>query len=100
MNNKNKKDFSTVRDLLQDFVKDNQRLEHGLNQLNIEKIWNSVMGSGVAKYTTNLKLTRETLYVQLNNSVLREELSYGKTKIIKLLNEELNKNLIKKLVFR
>jgi hypothetical protein len=32
--------------------------------------------------------------------VLREELGYGKEKIIKLLNEVLDKDLIKKLVLR
>jgi hypothetical protein len=32
--------------------------------------------------------------------VLREELSYGREKIIRLLNEELGKNLIDKVVLR
>ncbi|MDX1784359.1 MAG: DciA family protein, partial [Aequorivita vladivostokensis] len=45
-------------------------------------------------------LDRDTLYVQLSSSVLREELSYGKEKIVKLLNEELGKELIKKVVLR
>jgi len=32
--------------------------------------------------------------------VLREELSYGKEKIINMLNEELGKTIIKKIVLR
>ncbi len=98
--NKDKKELQTIGDLLQNFVKDNRRLEHGLNELNIQEVWNSEMGPAIKKYTTNIKLSRETLYVQLNNSVLREELSYGKPKIIKMLNEALKKDLIKKLVLR
>ena len=58
------------------------------------------MGNAISKYTTDLKLDRDTLYVQLSSSVLREELSYGIDKIIKMLNEELGKDLIKKLVLR
>jgi hypothetical protein len=58
------------------------------------------MGPGVANYTTEVILERDILYVQLSSSVLREELSYGREKIIRLLNEELGKNLIDKIVLR
>jgi hypothetical protein len=36
--------------------------------------------------------------VKLKSSVLREELSYGKEKIIKMMNEELGENLISKIM--
>jgi hypothetical protein len=58
------------------------------------------MGPAIQKYTTAIKLQNDTLYVQLSSSVLREELSYGKEKIIRMLNEELGKDLVKKLVLR
>jgi len=54
----------------------------------------------VNHYTTNVQLKRDILYVDLSSSVLREELSYGKEKIIKMLNEHLKKELIKKIVLR
>ena len=59
-----------------------------------------MMGNGVNNYTTAIQLERDTLYVQLSSSVLREELSYGNQKIIKMLNEALGKEVIKKLVLR
>ncbi|HBY67804.1 MAG TPA: DUF721 domain-containing protein, partial [Flavobacteriaceae bacterium] len=62
--------------------------------------WHAVMGSAISNYTTAIKLDREVLYVQLSSSVLREELSYGKEKILKLVNEELGKDLIKKIILR
>ncbi|MDG1052323.1 MAG: DciA family protein, partial [Flavobacteriaceae bacterium] len=40
------------------------------------------------------------LYVSLSSSVLRQELSYGKQKIVDLINEEIGKNLINKIVLR
>ena len=58
------------------------------------------MGNGVNNYTTNILLKKDTLYIKLSSSVLREELSYGKTKIITMLNEALGKPLIKKLVLQ
>lgn len=89
----------TIGDVLKDFVKTN-KLNKGLDKVQVIEVWNSLMGPAIEKYTTNIKLERETLYVELSSSVLREELSYGKQKIIDLLNEELGRVLIKELVLR
>ena len=56
------------------------------------------MGPGVATHTTSVKLNNKTLIIQLKSSVLREELSYGKEKIIKMMNEELGKEVLSKLM--
>jgi len=56
------------------------------------------MGQGVVNYTTSVRLRNKTLVVQLSSSVLREELSYGKEKIIKMLNEKLGEQVISKLM--
>lgn len=92
-------DNISIGDALKEFIETN-RLEKGLDKVNAKEAWDKVMGKAIAKYTTDIKLDRDTLYVQLSSSVLREELSYGIEKIIGLLNEELGKDLIKKLVLR
>ena len=89
----------SISDALKEFVKTN-KLEHGLDKVNVADAWANVMGSGVNNYTTAIQLERDTLYVQLSSSVLREELSYGKEKIINILNESLGKAVINKLVLR
>jgi hypothetical protein len=89
----------SIGDALKEFIGTN-RLEKGLDKVNAKEAWVAVMGTAIVKYTTDVQLDRETLYVQLSSSVLREELSYGKEKIVKLLNEELGKELINKLVLR
>jgi len=57
-----------------------------------------MMGPGVSNHTSSVKLQNKTLIIQLNSSVLREELSYGKDKIIKMMNEEIGEDLIVKLM--
>jgi len=94
-NNENLK----LSDALKDFVSKN-KLQSGLDKVKTRDVWNEQMGPAIEKYTTSLKLDGSTLYVQLSSSVLREELSYGKEKIIKMLNEALGKRLITKLVLR
>ncbi|ALJ06256.1 RNA-binding protein [Pseudalgibacter alginicilyticus] len=89
----------SISDALKEFVETN-KLEKGLDKVNVADAWAKLMGNGVNNYTTAIKLERDTLYIQLSSSVLREELSYGKQKIIAMLNEELDKEIIKKLVLR
>jgi len=89
----------SISEALKEFVETN-KLEKGLNKVNVADAWAKLMGNGVNNYTNTVNLERDTLYVQLSSSVLREELSYGKAKIIDMLNEELGKEIIKKLVLR
>jgi hypothetical protein len=92
-------DHISIADALKEFVETN-KLETGLDKVNVATAWADLMGNGVNNYTASVTLERDTLYVQLTSSVLREELSYGKEKIITMLNEALGKPLIKKLILR
>lgn len=85
--------------LIKSYIKENN-LENGLENIEVNNLWYETMKNGIANYTTDLTLKNGTLYIKLKSSALREELSYGKEKIIKLLNEKLKKNLIKKIVLR
>ncbi len=97
---KRKAEQSTLGEVIKDFISSRKKLQVGLNKVSARDAWHHVMGDAISKYTTEVKLDRDTLYVQLSSSVLREELSYGKVKIIDLLNKELGKELIKKLILR
>lgn len=94
-NNENLK----LSDALKEFV-DTNHLQSGLDKVDVKEAWVNLMGNGVNNYTNSVSLKRDTLYVDLSSSVLREELSYGKEKIIMMLNEHLGKELIKKIVLR
>lgn len=89
----------SLSEALKEFIKEN-KLETGMDKVNVKEVWIHLMGNGVNNYTTDVQLKNTTLYVSLSSSVLREELSYGKEKIIKMINEELGKELVKSLVLR
>ncbi|MDT0649942.1 DUF721 domain-containing protein [Autumnicola edwardsiae] len=89
----------SISEVLQEFV-DHNKLQKGLDKVTVKDVWNQQMGPAIQKYTTAIKLEGSTLYIQLSSSVLREELSYGKEKIVKMLNKELGRELVKKLVLR
>lgn len=90
---------SPIGDVLKQFISQN-KLEAGMDIVNVRDAWKNLMGNGVNNYTTEIQLKGSTLYVALSSAVLREELSYGKEKIIKMINEELRKDLVTNLVLR
>ena len=89
----------SIGDVLKEFIEKN-KLQAGMDKINVEEAWKSLMGNGVNSYTKEVVLKGTTLYVYLTSAVLREELSYGKQKIINMINEELRKEVIKDVILR
>ncbi|UQD57455.1 DUF721 domain-containing protein [Flavobacterium sp. K5-23] len=90
---------STIGDVLKQIIQVN-KLEPGMNQIDVKDAWKNLMGNGVNSYTQNVVLKGSTLYVELTSAVLREELSHGKSKIIKMINEELRREVVTAVVLR
>jgi len=90
---------SSVGDVLKQIIQVN-KLQPGIDQIAVKEAWKNLMGNGVNSYTKNVVLKGSTLYVELNSAVLREELSYGKDKIIKMINEELRRDIVAVVVLR
>ena len=89
------KTFS-IKDLIPQMLQEN-KLQKGMNQMAVKEAWENVMGKGVMSYTESIYLKNNTLYVKLTSSTLREELGYGKNKIIEMLNNSLDSTLIKSI---
>ncbi|WP_224484484.1 DUF721 domain-containing protein [Robertkochia aurantiaca] len=92
-------EYRSLQDALKEFVSEN-KLEKGLEKISARDAWKNLMGNGVNSYTTAVELKGDTLYVSLSSSVLRNELSFGKQKIIEMINEELGSEVVKKVVLR
>ncbi|HQZ23939.1 MAG TPA: DUF721 domain-containing protein [Flavobacterium sp.] len=90
---------STVGDVLKHIIQDN-KLQPGMDQIDVKDAWKNLMGNGVNYYTKNVVLRGSTLYVELSSAVLREELTHGKSKIVAMINEELKREVIKEVVLR
>jgi predicted nucleic acid-binding Zn ribbon protein len=99
MKNKRLNEEQSMKDLMEIF-KNKHRLHNGLDKVDVEKAWMTQLGPAIKNYTNDIKFKNQVLTVHLSSSTLREELSYGKDKIIKTLNESLGKELITKLILR
>lgn len=71
-----------------------------LDEINIGHLWDKHMGQMIARHTNNIYLYERTLIIELDSAALRSELSYGKSKIKKIMNEGLGKNLIEEVIVK
>ena len=92
-------DQNTVGDVLKHIIEVN-KLQTGLNQIDVREAWKNLMGNGVNHYTQNVILKGSVLYVELSSSVLREDVSHGKSKIIAMINEELRRDVVRDVMLR
>ncbi len=85
---KRENDTYKIKDLIPGMLKEN-KLQKGMDQILVKEAWADIMGSGVMTYTESVLLKKTTLIIKLSSAPLREELSYGKDKIVKMLNDYL-----------
>jgi len=88
-----------LSDVLKSYVQENN-LERKLSELDLIKSWETVMGKTITRYTKNLSIRNETLFVETTSPVVRTELLMMKEEIRVRLNEVVGAELVKTIVFR
>ena len=76
------------------------KLKTGVQAMQIEDVWEKIMGKTVAKYTDKLQIVGSTLFVNTVVAPLKNELLYQKEKIIEMVNAELGEKIIKEVVIK
>ena len=76
------------------------KLKGKLHQTKIEKFWSEVMGTTINNYTQHIKLRGKKLYITITSASLKQELSFGREKLKKVLNQELGEEYIEDVVIR
>jgi predicted nucleic acid-binding Zn ribbon protein len=94
-----KSNEQNLGDVIKAVLKD-LKLEEKLYQVRVHAAWEKAMGKNIARYTEGLSLKNQVLFVSLKSSTLREELSMARTKILVMINQELEGYTIKEIVFK
>ncbi len=89
----------SMAEALQQFLK-KSKLKTGIQAMQIEDVWEKIMGKTVAKYTDKLQIVGSTLFVNTVVAPLKNELLYQKEKIIEMVNLELGEKIIKDVVIK
>lgn len=90
---KRKENQQHIGDLIQAYMKLN-KLDGKLEEVDVRNAWEQIMGTPIARHTSKIELRNKVLVVQLDSSVLRQELSYGKSKIISAINQHFHREVI------
>ena len=76
------------------------KLDGRLSEIRLINSWEKVMGKMIAKHTKDIFISKKKLFVQLDSAALRQELSYAKEKMVKMLNEEAGETVIDEIVLK
>lgn len=82
-----------MQDAMKQFLK-KSRLKQGIQSVQIEEVWEAVMGKTIAQYTDKLEIKGRTLFITTAVAPLKNELLFQKVKIIERLNETLGEKII------
>ena len=91
-------DAQKIKTIIEEFISKNT-LSDGIDTARIQENWSSIMGENISAYTKEVSLQQNVLIVKLSSSVLRQELSYGKEKIVEMVNKSLGKDKIQDIRF-
>lgn len=78
----------------------NRKFKAKLTKTKVISLWGNIMGPTIAQYTKQIDLVKGTLYITIESAALRQELNYGKSKIQKMMNEELGEVAINEVIIR
>lgn len=89
----------TLKEAFNEFLKSIDH-KNRVNELRIKDSWEKLMGKSTVIHTRDIYLIRNVLFVCITSPALREEMAYSKTKIIDMLNKDLQANVVKDIVFK
>ena len=89
----------SIGEALKQFL-DSSRIKGGIQALQIEDVWEKIVGKTVARYTNKLQIFGDKLIITTDVAPLKQELIYQKEKIKQRINVALGKNTIKEIVIQ
>ena len=84
---------------LKDFI-GKSPIKNGLRSVQIEEVWQQIMGGTIAKYTDKIQILNSTLFIHTSVGPLKNELLYQKEKIMERVNEALGEKIVLTVVIQ
>ena len=88
----------SITNLLNEFLRE-QGLETPLNQHRLIEIWPEVMGNAISRYTVEMFIKNQTLYVKIKSAALKNDLMMNRAALVQRLNEAVGAYVITDINF-
>ena len=89
----------SLGDALKGFI-NKSKLRNGIRAVQIEEVWEQLMGKTIAKYTEKIEIINQTLFIRTNVGPLKNELQFQKAQIIQRVNEAFGEKVISQVVIQ
>jgi hypothetical protein len=89
----------SISEAMQQFLK-GSRIKGGIQALQIEDVWEEIMGKTIARYTDKLQIIGDKLFITTNVAPLKNELIYQKEKIKQRVNEALKQKVVNEVIIQ
>jgi hypothetical protein len=89
----------SLKDAIQQFL-NQSRIKGDIQAMQIEDVWEQIMGKTIARYTDKLQIFGDKLIITTRVAPLKQELIYQKEKIILRVNEALGQKVIREVVIQ
>ena len=76
------------------------RLDEKIDEHLLIRSWEKAVGPMIARHTTDIYISNKKLVVTIDSAPLRQELHYGRNKLIKDLNAMVGSEVAEELVLR
>lgn len=76
------------------------RIKGDIQAMQIDEVWEKIMGKTIARYTDKLQIFGDKLVVTTTVAPLKQELIYQKDKIIQRVNEALGQKVIREVIIQ
>ncbi|RLD71091.1 MAG: DUF721 domain-containing protein [Bacteroidetes bacterium] len=94
-----KKNETTLGDAIKAYLKA-MGLDRKLRENQLINSWEDTLGKAVANSTERMYIDNKVLFVQLNSSIIRQELLMMKTALVARLNQNVGEQVITDIVLR
>ena len=89
----------SIGDAIDKFL-EQSRIRGSIQALQIGDVWEDIMGKTIARYTEEIRIINDTLFITTHVAPLKQELIFQKEKIKLRVNEALGKKVIKEIVVK
>jgi len=92
-------DAMNMGDALKRFINESP-YKHQMQAAQIESAWENIMGKTIANYTDKIQIIGDKLIISTQVAPLKQELNMQSEKILKRVNEELGREVVKVLLIQ
>jgi predicted nucleic acid-binding Zn ribbon protein len=89
----------SIKQAIQEFLK-KSRIRGDIQALQIEDVWEEIMGKTIARYTKQLQIIGDKLIITTEVAPLKQELIYQREKIKQRVNEALGQKIINEVIVK